>query len=172
VHAAAGAGQQRGDKALLGQHGVQHHLGAEGVFLAHAVIQHRLGVGGHGRVGAARPRRRCGHPLDLIGAEAIQQRGSAGRGGRCPENGENVTSFHIRCPVCQCLDQVVILLVAQRPQAPLTVTGQRCQDRRDLPGRSGGPGHRAARGPRRGGRGGSQLTASGQGVIQVGGGLR
>ena len=34
---AAGPGQQRGDQALLGQDGVQHHLGAESVLLPHAV---------------------------------------------------------------------------------------------------------------------------------------
>ena len=118
VQLAAGPGEQRGDQPLLGQHGVQHDLGAEGVLLPHAVLQYGLGMRGHGWVGAARPGRRGCHPGEVIGAEPVQQRGRAGSGGRCPEEGEDVTSFHLRCPPCQGLDQVIILLLAQRPRAP------------------------------------------------------
>ena len=118
---AAGPGEQRGDQPLLGQHGVQHDLGVEGVFLPHAVLQHGLGVRGDGGVGAARPGRRGCHPGEVIGAEPVQQRGRAGSGGRCPEEGENVTSFHLRCPLCQGLDQVIALVRPANTRAAATV---------------------------------------------------
>ena len=67
---------------------------------------------------------------------------------------------------------MIILLLAQRPQARLIRSRQPGQDRRDLRGQPIRPRRRAARLPGRDGRGRGQRAARAQRVVQVGGGVR
>jgi len=98
------------------------------------VIQHSLDMADDYVIGASGPGRAEHYPFRLIRSERLQQGRSAGGSRCCPEDCKNVTSFHVFCPVRQCINQMVILLVAQCTRGLLVLIRKRREDCRDLPG--------------------------------------